>query len=126
MKNYATFRATLTKLAALSNTPDLIQQLTDLEASGDIFIASIPDEFFVAIKSVVQNGENIMFVWIGIGLKPNTLKAYLPYFIEMAKEGGCKAIEFESTRKGFSRIAKSIGFTNTGKRGIYDIYRKEV
>lgn len=127
MKNYATFRAALNKLSILSDTPDLIQELTELEAIGDIFIASKPNVFFVALKPISRaNGEYIMFVWVGISLKPKGIEQYLPALVEMAKDGGCTAIEFETTRKGFKRIASSIGFSNVGQRDIYTIYRKEV
>ena len=126
MKKYQPFKSELTKLGELANTPDLIDQLQAKETNQEITVYSDPDLGFLAVKPVTRANQLTLFVWVAISRLPNGIVTVLPMLEQMARETGCSAIEFETTRKGFKRVARNIGFVPIGQREIFTIYRKEV
>lgn len=112
------------ELLKLSST--LITELQQAEQRNEIVIFSEPSLGFFVAKPIPRKDHLILFVWVGISRIKNGITHALPMIEDMAKATQCSAIEFETTRKGFARIAQSFGFKATGKRDIYTIYTKEV
>lgn len=126
MKKYTPFELELSKLAKISNTPNLIEQLQHQEQFGNVVVFSDPSVGFVALKLIKRNEQSVLFVWVAISRTKQAITTAFPMIEQTAAETGCAFIEFETTHKGFKRIAKRIGFELVGKRDIFTIYRKRV
>ncbi|MBO9492065.1 hypothetical protein J7384_17015 [Endozoicomonas sp. G2_1] len=126
MNKFQPFVGELTKLAKATGVPDLIEQLKTAQEKGEAIIYSEPHIGFLAVKPTFRDDELVLFVWVGISRMTNGLKHGVRMCQQMASETACKAVEFETSRKGFKRIAGRMGFIPKARRNQFITYRKEV
>jgi len=126
MKKYMDFEVELSRLAKLTDNANLVQELQYNEKHNGLVVLSDPDFGFGALKLTTRNNQSVLFIWVAISRIKQGIDTALPMIEQIATEAGCTFIEFETTHKGFKRIAKRIGFTPVGKRNIFTVYSKRV
>ncbi len=103
---------------------------SDLESdivNGDSTLIQFSGNVALVVKPIFNNGELGLFVHLGVSRELNALHSFNKTLDELAALSGFKFIQFKSKRKGFARIATSLGYHASGvDENQFTIYQKEV
>ena len=86
----------------------------------DLALLVHSDGSWAIIESTWQHDEFALFVLGAVATQPHTLHEGLRFIEELALRAGCKYICFGSYRRGWERLAATLGFSRDGDDGYYE------
>lgn len=89
--------------------PDQMNEITDAVGRGEAR-AFGSDHECIVVRVRVKDGIPYMVVWLGISVRQDGLIINTPLVKKMARDVGARWAEFYTKRRGFIRIARTLGF----------------
>jgi hypothetical protein len=120
------FKSKILWLERKFNTPNLYLELKNSLKNNKSFTLSCSDQSLFVIKPMLIDSVGTLFVWVGISKNKSSTLDCIKRTEEIAKELDCKAVRFESKRKGFKRYAPLFGYHYIGDRDKFNIYEKRL
>ncbi|EJQ8147554.1 hypothetical protein N8J30_004258 [Salmonella enterica subsp. enterica serovar Newport] len=97
------------RVMADTGNPNLLSEIQDACRKKQAFCFGAPDGQLV-LKPMVRDDVPYVLVWLGICEGYDGVARYLPEVQQLTRMSGGRWAEFHTTRKGFIRLAKRLGF----------------
>ncbi|EDR5175886.1 hypothetical protein CEH78_001788 [Salmonella enterica] len=104
-----TLERRMQRVMADTGNPNLLNEIQDACRKKQAFCFGAPDVQLV-LKPMVKDGIPYVLVWLGICDGCDGVARYLPEVKKLTRMSGGRWAEFHTTRKGFIRIGKRLGF----------------
>ncbi|CNJ88791.1 Uncharacterised protein [Yersinia aldovae] len=104
-----TFISKLARIARDAGDPELLIHVRDACRKKQAFCFSA-DDAVIVLRPRMKEGIPYVVVWLGISNGQQGLVKYTPEVQSLTRMIGGRWAEFYTTRKGFIRIAKRLGF----------------
>lgn len=92
-----------------TGNPELLSEIQDACRKKQAFCFGAPDGQLV-LKPMVKDGVPYVLVWLALCIGQNGVERYLPEVQRLTRLSGGRWAEFHTTRKGFIRLARRLGF----------------
>ncbi|HEC8684645.1 TPA: hypothetical protein R4C62_004066 [Salmonella enterica subsp. enterica serovar Oranienburg] len=92
-----------------TGNPELLSEIQDACSKKQAFCFGAPDGQLV-LKPMVKDGVPYVLVWLALCIGQNGVERYLPEVQRLTRLSGGRWAEFHTTRKGFIRLARRLGF----------------
>ncbi len=92
-----------------TDNPELLSEIQDACRKKQAFCFGALDGQLV-LKPMVKDGVPYVLVWLALCTGQNGVERYLPEVQRLTRLSGGRWAEFHTTRKGFIRLARRLGF----------------
>jgi hypothetical protein len=96
-------------ISAASGDAGMLTEISEAIAKGEAFCFGSSDARIV-LRPRSKNGVPYVVVWLGASTGQDGLVRYTPHVQELTRMIGGRWAEFYTSRKGFIRIARRLGF----------------
>ncbi|EGG3070117.1 hypothetical protein MOR33_004047 [Salmonella enterica] len=92
-----------------TGNPELLNEIQNACRKKQAFCFGAPDGRLV-LKPMMKDGIPYVLVWLGICTGQDSVVRYLPEVKTLTRMTGGRWAEFHTTRRGFIRLARQLGF----------------
>jgi len=105
------------------NKPYLHRDIKDACLNKRAFLFVAP-EGFVVLKPQAKNAVRSILVWVAYSMSGTAINDYADKIESLARETGSTHLDFYTVRRGFDKLAPTLGWSKERVEGDFTVWRK--